>query len=167
MAQISSIMFLHGGIEKFHVYEPMLEGFHNAQAGEIVVLKIASSGGNCDVAVPLMQAIQDTKAFVIADVLYPSYSMASLIALSCDAMRLRRHSFLMFHVWGGGGGHDKSSDDYACMMAVKKSLDNMMYESMQPFLTEKEATSIIEGKDFYIHWDDPTLQERNLRHFGI
>lgn len=155
---------LYGGIKSFDGCADLIECLRHSGPNDIVVLKINSPGGRVDVGTMIVQAIMESEAMVVADVVYPSASMAAEIALACDRLILRKHTYLMFHTYSYGvdgksleiSQHVANSDK--CLMEATKDI-------MMPFFTAKELKDMHDGKDIYIAWNDPTLKARIKRHF--
>ena len=88
---------LYDSIEQFSTYDDFISDLSMLSENDAVALYINSPGGRVDVGLSIMSAIQNSNAAVTAIVEAPSYSMASVIALSCDSLIMMDNTFLMFH----------------------------------------------------------------------
>lgn len=155
---------LFGGINSLEPYYGLLGYLGDMSEGDALMLKISSGGGRVDVGNVIMQAIKETQGMVIANVIYPSASMASLIALSCDVLMMDEDTHLMFHAYSSGS-YGKSDDLIQDVLETGRCLNASSAKIMSPFLTKTEIKKIGEGKDIYVRWDDANLQERIARHY--
>lgn len=162
--QITHAFDFYGEIESMGDYKNLIEELHAAQDGDVVILNINSPGGRCDIGFMLVKNILQTKATVVAHVVYPSASMASIIACVCDALVMDPHTYLMFHTYSGGA-YGKSDELMQDVFETKRSLEGQFTQCIGKFLTKKEIEKMLEGKDIYIRADDTTLADRCKRHF--
>lgn len=155
---------LYGEIENHEYYESLITQLGNAVEGDLMVIRINSPGGRADVGFMIVKAIKNSQATVLAHVVWPSASMASIIALACDGMLMDDHTSLMFHTYSGGSW-GKSDDLLQDVLETHWSLDNNAKNIITPFLTKIEVQKMQEGKDIYIRSDDVSLAKRMKRHF--
>ena len=163
-SNIHSEWTLYDGIDSFSAFKDLLKGLKEAQDGDSIELKINCPGGRCDVGMMIVQAIQQTKAVVVCNVVYPSHSMGSIIALAGDYLIMQPHSFLMFHTYSGGT-YGKSGDMIKDVAYTDEALKGMMDDIVRPFLSKAEIARMHKGDDLYIKASDPTLETRLKRHF--
>jgi ATP-dependent protease ClpP protease subunit len=155
---------LYGAIDEFSHYKTLIAALKEAQEGDMIHLLINSTGGSVDVGMMIVQAMQSSKATVITNVVYPSYSMGAIIAVAGDYLTMQPHSFLMFHTYSTGMG-GKSGDLIKLLSHDDESLKGMMQDICVPFLTKNELKKMHAGDDIYITAKDPTLSTRIKRHF--
>ena len=161
---IQSEWTLYGPIETYEDYKDLIIALNEARDGDGITIRINCCGGDSSIGTMIIQAIQKSKAVVLCHVVYPSHSMASLIAISGDYLIMQEHSFIMFHTYScmtGGKSPDLIKDVYY----MDKALKGMTNELCYPFLSKKEIKRIDNGEDLYITADDPTLPARLKRHF--
>ncbi len=163
-SNVSTEWTLYGPINGYSDYKELLTAFKEAQEGDSIELRINCSGGDCSVGAMIIQAMQQSKAVTVCNVVYPSHSMGSLIALAGDYLVMQPHSFLMFHTYSTliGG---KSSDMIKDMNYMDRALKGLSDEISSPFLSKSEIARINNGEDVYICADDPTLPARLKRHY--
>lgn len=157
---------LYGDIDDHEQYEELITQLRNANENDMMILKINSPGGRADVGFMIVKAIQTSPATVLAHVVWPSASMASIIALSCDGMVMDDYTHLMFHAYTGGS-YGKADDLVQDVNETHWSLDNNARRIVSPFLSKKEIEKMSDGKDIYIRSNDPALDKRIKRHFRI
>lgn len=130
---------------------------------DVVHLHLSNYGGSVDSASAIVNAIRDCKGIVRGIVNSPCFSAATILALACDELEIRPHSYLMFHSFStqiqGKSGELKSR-----LPADARHVETMMRSIYSPFLTKKEIDSVFDDKDLYIHWDDKDMQARLERH---
>lgn len=146
-------------------YKELLKALRNAQEGDVINIDIHSSGGSCEVGFKIIEHIKESKAVVNCIVSGDCYSMGTLIALAGDSLTMKRHTFLMFHTFSYGIGHQKSGDVSKYVENTDKLMRILGDEIATPFLTDKEIREMHDGKDIYIWWNDESLQKRIRRHY--
>lgn len=151
-------------IEDHEQYVELRDDLYRANENDIAILKINSPGGNVDVGLMIVKAIQESKANVIARVMFPSASMASLIALSCDFLVMDKYSELMFHSYAGGN-YGRAHEILESTTSWHKHLTGIFDDILGKFLTKKEKTKMWEGAEIRICWNSPDLEERIRRHY--
>lgn len=156
---------IYDAFESFEDYEEVLTILQEADEDDKIDILLNSGGGRCDVGQMLIRAIQKSKAFITIDVVYCSASMASMLAMSGDALKFRPGTFLMFHNYSGGIV-GKGDEMLQGMNATTKAI-KVMAEICFPFLTRAEMNAIESDKDVYIHADDANLEARVKRHFKV
>lgn len=155
---------LYDGIDSFDTYLSFIADLAEMSENDSVALYINSPGGRIDVGVSLISSIQSSLAPVTAVIEGPSYSMASIIALSCRKLIMLDNTFLMFHNYSTGG-YGKGGE---LMNSMKHSDDHfikMMSMVCTPFLTKAELAKISTDQDIYVYSDDAALKRRKERHF--
>ncbi len=155
---------LYGAIREFSDYKDLFRALKEAQYGDTLELRINSPGGDVSIGTMIVQAIKETQATVVCNVVYPSCSMAADIAVSGDYLVMQPHTFLMFHTYSCLDG-GKSGDLLQSVAHNDLSIKMMMEEIVCPFLTKKELKKMHAGEDIYIRAEDTSLPLRVKRHF--
>lgn len=153
-----------GSIDNYADYHELMEVLETASANDSIILEIGSPGGDFDIASLIIRAVQNSKADVFAEIVLPSDSMAALLAVCCVDLRMNEGTYLMFHAYSTGF-NGKADEFIQYANHNHRQSKRMMDKWSSPFLTQEEIESLWQGKDIYIHDDDPTLQERIKRHF--
>ncbi len=154
----------YGPINDYNFYMPLIEELHRAQPQDLIMLKINSGGGNADVGFMLVKAIRATAAITVAHVVWPSASMASIIACACNGLVMDEHTYLMFHAYSGGA-YGKADELVQSVAHDHWSLDSAASALITPFLSKKEVEKMQDGKDIYVRSNDVDLAKRLKRHF--
>jgi ATP-dependent protease ClpP protease subunit len=118
-----------------------------------LTMYINNFGGYCHTGMQICNAISDSKGDITGVVDGAAYSMAPIIALACPKIELRPGSMLMFHDYksmSGGSGYEQE----AGMKASRIQFNTLLENFCTPFLTKKELSAIVKGKDTYIHHDE-------------
>ena len=152
-------------IEEYEDYEKLLETINNIDEKDDVTLSVSTPGGRCDVGFMLIDRFAGLQCKVDVIVPYPTYSMGAIMALCGDSLKIERGAFLMFHDYSGGSGRSKGNEIFKSTEAYCETFKVRFNDVCQPFLTKKECSDVLEGKDLYIKWNDKSLKERIKRHF--
>lgn len=152
-------------LEEYEDYDKLLEVLNKISPKDSVTLKVSSPGGRCDIGFMLIDRLQDLPCQLDVIVPYPTYSMGAIMALCGDSLHVEDGSFLMFHDYSGGGGRSKGNEAFKHSEAYCEVFNHRFNQICKPFLSKKECDDVLQGKDLYIKWNDPTLEERIARHF--
>jgi len=93
--------YLNDQIDVPAAYNELIHTLENTEA-KTVVLKINNGGGALDSFLSIREAIKRSNATVIADLSGTVASAATMIALSCDEIRVADHTSWMSHFYSGG-----------------------------------------------------------------
>lgn len=161
---ICSEWTLYDQIDNFDDFKDLIAAFQEAQEGDGIMLKLNCPGGRVDVGMMIVQAMQESKATIVCNVVAPCYSMGSLIAIAGDYTVMKKHTFLMFHTYFAGYG-GKSGDMIKQLAYDDEYTKAVMHDICTPFLTKRELNILHKGDDLYIKADDPTMPARLKRHY--
>ncbi len=155
---------LYDGIDEFGTYADFFEEMALLTANDKVTIRINSCGGRIEVGHMIVQAIQETKAYVKCVVAHASYSMASIIAVAGDELVLMPNSLLMFHNYSTGMG-GKGGELIQGALASDEYIRNIMNDVCTPFLSRDEMRQIAQDRDIYVKYNDVNLKARIKRHY--
>ncbi len=155
---------LYEDLDEMKDFRHLITLLNMAKDGDKINILIACNGGRCDIGQIIIHAMKNSKAYITTEVLYPTYSMGSCIALAGKELKLHKGAFLMFHNYSGGAG-GKGDALVQGVISDDKALKTFN-DGCMPFLSKPEMNKINSDKDIYIFWDDISLQERIDRHFG-
>ena len=145
--------YITGDIGSPHGYNELHYVLETAKEGDIVKLHINTGGGYIDSAFQIVAGIKKTKAFVIAHIVGTVASAGTIIALSCDELRVADFTQFMIHNYSTGTqgkGHEVM--DY--INFNDRNLKEIFRKIYRGFLTDKEITSVINGKDMWLSSTD-------------
>lgn len=152
-------------IDAYEDYDKLLEKMSDIGKNDHVTLRVSSPGGRCDIGFMLIDKFQALECPVAVIVTYPAYSMGALMSLIGVSLKMEPGSFLMFHDYSSGGGRSKGNEQFKHNEAYIEVFRHRFNAICQPFLTKKECEDVLEGKDLYVKWNDPSLSTRIARHF--
>jgi ATP-dependent protease ClpP protease subunit len=156
--------YIRGDIECFEDYDDLIKEFSKVSSDDSVVIYLNTPGGDCSVGFFIIDQIIQLPCPVHMVVQYPTYSMGAIMALCGDALTIQEDAYIMFHDYSGGSrGKGEETADY--VNNYRKVFKDRFNRICTPFLTKKESEKMFEGKDIYIHHDDPSLESRCKRHF--
>jgi ATP-dependent protease ClpP protease subunit len=152
-------------LENYEDYEKLLESMSKISKKDTVKLYVSTPGGRCDIGFMLIDRIRELECMVDVVAPYPTYSMGAIMALCGNSLEISPGSYLMFHDYSGGGGRQKGNETLKSTEAYCEVFNYRFNSICQPFLTKKECEDVLQGKDLYIKWNDPSLKDRIKRHF--
>jgi ATP-dependent protease ClpP protease subunit len=152
-------------IEEYEEYDKLTELLGNISEKDDVTLNVSTPGGRCDIGFMLIDRFAALPCKVDVIVPYPTYSMGAIMALCGNSLKLERGAFLMFHDYSGGTGRAKGNEALKATEAYCETFKTRFKDVCQPFLSKKECDDVLQGKDLYIKWTDPSLKDRTRRHF--
>jgi ATP-dependent protease ClpP protease subunit len=155
------IISIDSDISEPENYREVFEVLRTAKDGDIAYLNINSYGGYIHSMVEFYDVLLNTKARTIANV-YTAYSAGSVIALSCDEIRIKKFGSLMIHCMSSGtSGKIIDMQGYSDF-AIKQDRDiaNTIYSG---FLTKDEIAKINHGKEIWINQEDAMARLKTFK----
>lgn len=130
-------------------YDNIVDALDRASPGDVFIFKIASVGGAYSGLISLVDAIENTEALVIADIIGECHSAASLFALKCHQVRVSPYAEMLCHSsrYGFAG---KSADNVSHVLHTAKVTERFMRETYEGFLSEEEIEQVLNGKELYL-----------------
>ncbi len=157
-------IYLSESVESNHGYARLCHFLRTTSPEDNVIMYLSNHGGSCASGYQLINAVRQSPGQVHMMVDAPCYSMGALLAVAGDSLHMNPNTLLMFHNYSGGsGGKGREMLDLALQHDVW--LQSAVKNTAYPFLSKKELSDIAADKDVYVHWDDPTLNDRVKRHF--
>lgn len=128
-----------------------------------VVLHISTNGGHLDSAFKILASLRKCKAPVKAVLSGTVASAGTIIALGCDEVECEDYTSFMIHNYSSGvSGKGNEMVDY--LNFTDKTLKKTFKEIYGGFLTDREITSVIKGKDMWL--DKEEVDKRWARKKG-
>lgn len=136
-------------------YNELCYLLHTASPAETFYLHLNTPGGALDSAFHIIDAIQLSKARVVAQLTGTVASAGTIITLACDDVLVADHSIWMSHNYSsGGGGSSKGHELKARQEFTDRSLNASFRQIHEGFFTDDEVSQLIDGKDFWIDKDE-------------
>jgi ATP-dependent protease ClpP protease subunit len=139
---------LDGEIDGPENYRKVFSILQKASRNDAIVFRINSFGGDVGTAIQIVNGIQNSDAFCVAEI-YSAYSAAGVIALACDKIVPMQFSSMMIHniSWGSGGkvNEIKAHSDF-----MKTWSEQIVMKAYNTFLSKKEIKSILAGSDLWL-----------------
>lgn len=130
-------------------YRPIFDLLRNTKSQDKVNLFMNNHGGSVTTGIDIINAIRNCKSTVRTIVTGPLYSMAPLIALQGESIKVESNSFLMFHDYSTMEG-GKGSEIEASVKHFRQFFKDCLEDWCKGFLSKKEIREILVGKDLYI-----------------
>ena len=152
-------------LENYEDYDKLLEALSKITKKDSIKLFVSTPGGRCDIGFMLIDRILGLRGSKLDVIIpYPTYSMGALMALAGNSLTISPGAFIMFHDFSTGS-RSKGNELFKSTEAYCEIFSHRFNSICQPFLSKKECQDVLQGKDLYIKWNDPTLTERIKRHF--
>lgn len=146
-------VYLTDGIEEPGYYNELCHMLRTAHEGDTVALHINTPGGMVDSAFMIIDAIKASRATVTGYLTGTVASAGTMIALACHEIVAADHLSFMIHNYSAGmmgKGHEmKARQEF-----MDKSLNEAFKAFYRGFLSDKEMTEVIDGKDIWIGKDE-------------
>ena len=121
----------------------------NAKPGDIITIHINNGGGVIDSAFQIINSMKNSKAHIIGKLSGTVASASTVIALCCHELIVADYTAFMIHNYSSGvrgKGHEiKAQQDF-----VDKELNIAFRSIYSGFLTDKEMTQVINGRDIWL-----------------
>ena len=149
--------FLSDTIEEKSDYYDFLRAVNAASQYDEIHIHINNYGGDLDAAIQIYYSLVKSKARVIISVEGACMSAATVIMLSADEIEFCPWSSIMIHAYSDGviGKYQEiqSSSDFRKEWFIK-----FMNDIYGEFLTKKEISQIMGGKDLWMSSDDAIVR---------
>lgn len=123
-----------------------------AKEGDTVTIKVAGYGGSVLVANAIINAMHESKAYIVADVMSGAYSAHAYISSAADEIKLRSGGFLMFHTV-----QQKTLRGQKPVMlkdmdtGLLEMVENILYKNAINVLTKEQLTNMItKNYEYYL-----------------
>ena len=141
------------GIQPPRYYRNVVERLKNLSEDDECRFSINSEGGRLDGLLSLLDAIQNTEATTVAEIIGEVHSAAGILALNCEVVQVSPYASMLVHnVQFGAAG----SGSYVRDM-VRHTLDFSDYlfrNTYSGFLTEKEIEEVFNGREMWLQSDE-------------
>lgn len=140
-------------IEEPTLYSELCHKLRISEKGDTFTIHLNTPGGMIDSTMMIIDAIKSSKAKVTAKLSGTVASAGTILALACDNLEVADHTAFMIHNYSGGG-HGKGHELKAMQEFRDASLKNAFETFYRGFLTDKEMTDVIDGKDLWMGKDE-------------
>ena len=134
-------------------YNELCHILRSASSKEVIRLHINTPGGSLDSATMIIDAINQSDAYIIGVLSGTVASAGTMIAMVCDELECSSYLEFMIHCFSGGtagkGNEMKSHSSF-----INKHMPMVFKKIYAGFLTEAEIDDVIEGKDIWLNGDE-------------
>ena len=134
-------------------YNELCHVLRGASSKEVIRLHINTPGGRLDSATMIIDAVNQSDAYIIGVLSGTVASAGTMIALACDELECSSYLEFMIHYFSGGTG-GKGNEIKAHSSFINKHMPMIFKKMYAGFLTETEIDDVIEGKDIWLNGDE-------------
>ena len=148
-----SHVYITEPIDEPSYYNELCYLLDNATEQDTINIHINTPGGIIDSAVMIINSIKNSKANVVGHLAGTVASAGTMIALSCNSLKVANHTTFMIHNYSGGlrgKGHELKAQQ----AFVDASLEAFFKDVYGNFLSPKEIREVIDGKDMWINSEE-------------
>lgn len=145
--------FIDEGVREAKYYRNLIQTIDSLNAEDVVYLSINTYGGHLDGAIAIINSIQNTEATVHCHIDGIAASAGSLIALASPSVSVSPYASMMIHA-ATFGAYGKQSDVISHASFVDKQVKGLMQDVYSDFLTEKELSDVIMGKEMWFNSEE-------------
>lgn len=142
-------VYIIGQIKGPQYYQDSIHVIRTANPDDRVNIYINSPGGRLDTAVQFINAMAYCEAPIHIHIDDECISAATFIAMHGDEYSVNPHSRFMFHNYSGGAV-GKGGEIYDNAVFMRAWIEKYYSDIYKDFLTTKEISDILEGKDLYM-----------------
>lgn len=146
-------VYLNNTISYPEYYTELVDILGNLESYNTVTLHINNGGGSIDSAFMIIDAIKNCEALVTAKLSGTVASAATVISLACDEIIVSKYVSFMIHNYSTGM-QGKGHELKAYQTFTDKELNRAFKDIYRDFLTPKEMTEVIEGRDIWLNEDE-------------
>lgn len=143
------------------MFADLLYVLDTASEDDVIKLTINSPGGSLSTTMQLYNAIQNANCPVIANVVGMAASGGSIVMLACNEWNVMKNAKVMVHA-ASGGVEGKSHEIQASVEFDKKWDAQTFSDIYKGFLTDKEITEVLAGKDFWFTGEETMVRLQNF-----
>ena len=121
-------------------------------------------GGDLFTAIQIVTQIKTCSAQVVCQIESTCASAATMVALACDGLICYPHGYMMIHT-SSGVSYGKQSDIKKQEEFYNPWLEDFFTEIYKHFLTKKEISDILDGKDMWLNANE--IMERFKKRVDI
>lgn len=145
----TTTVYLTDGISYPSEYNKLCYILDHAKPGDTVTLHINNGGGHIDSAFQIINSMKHSKAHIIGKLSGTVASASTVISLCCHELIVADYTAFMIHNYSGhvaGKGNEiKAQQDF-----VDRELNVAFKEIYSGFLTDREMTQVIDGRDIWL-----------------
>lgn len=130
-------------------YVELIDCLYQSRPSDSIYIHLNSPGGNLDITMQIINAINQCEASVIGIADGQVASAASLILFSCPNIAIQDFSYVMLHD-GSEGAFGKSNENLKQAQFTARLLKKIAHKTYEPFFTEEEVDSVLDGKDLWL-----------------
>lgn len=163
-------VYLGSSIGSSSDYIKLYRLLDQADTTDEVLFDLNNGGGSCSTGLQLINHIRRSKATVTMHITGEVCSMAAIIALTGDKIKISPNTYFMFHnysltMFGGMKGNElKTMSNF-----YQENMHNILVEYGRKLLTEEEIEQIYNDKDVYISAEDAIIRikDRNIKGYLV
>lgn len=140
-------------IDEAYKYDEWIMVFEEAGEEDLITVHINSFGGSLETALQIHDALLATKATVHIQIEGACCSGASIIAMAGHRHFVAPNAYMMIHSWTGGT-YGKFGNVIENTEFQKKWFRSVMLRCYKGFLSLREITSVLDGKDIWLDSED-------------
>lgn len=134
-------------------FAQLVDILDNAQEGDCVQIKLSTNGGALHSIVPLINAMQDTDAYIYVHVESDTASAGTVIMMLAHSCYVNPYSNIMLHTASYGFyGHSGNMDAHVAHST--KAIEKFVRDIYSDFITEAEMLRLLDGKELYFDSDE-------------
>ena len=143
------------------MYADLFYVLDTAGEDDIIKLTINSPGGRLDSSLQLYNAIQSANCPVIANVVGLACSGGSIVMLACNEWNVMKNARIMVHA--ASGGVVGKSHEIQASVEFDKKWDALVFSDIyKGFLTDKEITEVLAGRDIWLTGEETSVRLQNF-----
>lgn len=166
-------VYLTSEIEEPSLYNELFHTLVTANDNQTVHIVINTLGGVVSSGLMIAEAIKQSKAWVVCELVGDVCSIGTIITMACDELRAANNLSFMIHNYSGGlvgKGHEmKTRQNF-----VEGNIKDTFYEYYKGFLTEAEIGKVLEDTDMWFgtqevldRWQNKLQNEGKLDGSGL
>jgi ATP-dependent protease ClpP protease subunit len=134
-------------------FAQLVDILDSANEGDCVQIRLSTDGGALHAIIPLINAMQNTDAYVHVHVESDTASAGTVIMMLADSCYVNPYSTVMLHTASYGFyGHSGNMD--AHVTHSTKAIEKFVRDIYTDFVTEAEMLRLLDGKELYFDSDE-------------
>jgi len=143
-------------------YTDMVHQIRTANPNDKIFIILNTPGGDVDTGVQIINAMKSSPAVCVAVLESSAHSMGSFIFLAADDWIVNNNCTMLLHNYTGAS-YGKGNEQEAQIKSDNKMFKEMCEDFYRPFLTQKEITLLLNGKDIWLHSTEISTRLNKVR----
>lgn len=156
-------IYITGDLDHATNYVDAVQTLRNMEMVDECTIHLNSPGGDLISAIQIIAAMKASKGKIRCNVEGLCLSAATLIFFAAKEVNVEDNSVFLFHTYSANLNMKKSHEINAQVVHDIEWVKELLQKTYTGFLSQSEISSILEGKDIWMHTDEVKKRYNKMR----